>query len=44
MLHIKPDYIEMLWTHPLGIKMSIYGLICRCCGAIVIKKIIDIKV
>jgi tight adherence protein B len=44
MLHIKPDYIEKLWTHPLGIKMSIYGLISMLIGAIVIKKIIDIKV
>ena len=23
MLHIKPDYVEKLWTHRLGIKMSV---------------------
>jgi tight adherence protein B len=44
MLHIKPDYVEKLWTHPLGIKMSIWGLVFQILGAIVIKKIIDIKV
>ena len=44
MLHIKPDYIQALWTDPLGIKMSVFGLIAQILGAIVIKKIIDIKV
>jgi tight adherence protein B len=44
MLHIKPDYVEKLWTEPLGIKMSVFGLISQIFGAIVIKKIIDIKV
>ena len=23
MLYMKPDYIELLWTDPMGIKMSI---------------------
>ncbi len=44
MLHIKPDYVEMLWTDPLGIKMSIAALIMQILGALVIKKIVDIKV
>jgi tight adherence protein B len=44
MLHIKPDYVQLLWTEPLGIKMSIFGLIAQVVGAIVIKKIVDIKV
>jgi tight adherence protein B len=44
MLHIKPDYVQMLWTHPLGIKMSIAAIIMQILGAIVIKKIVDIKV
>ncbi len=44
MLHIKPDYVEKLWTHPLGIKMSIAALVAQILGAIVIKKIVDIKV
>ena len=44
MLHIKPDYVQMLWTDPLGIKMSVFGLIAQIVGAIVIKKIVDIKV
>src|SRR5262249_43153925 len=44
MLHIKPDYIEKLWTHPLGIKMAVGALILQVLGAIVIKKIVTIKV
>jgi tight adherence protein B len=44
MLHVKPDYIAKLWTHPLGIKMSIGALVAQIIGAIVIKKIVDIKV
>jgi tight adherence protein B len=44
MLHVKPDYVEMLWKDPLGIKMAIFGLIMQVVGALVIKKIVDIKV
>jgi tight adherence protein B len=44
MLHIKPDYIEKLWTHELGIKMSVAALIAQLVGALVIKKIVNIKV
>jgi tight adherence protein B len=44
MLHIKPDYIEKLWTHPIGIKMSVFALIAQLIGALVIKKIVNIKV
>lgn len=44
MLHIKPEYVQMLWTDPKGIKMSIVALIMQVVGAIVIKKVVDIKV
>jgi tight adherence protein B len=44
MLSLKPDYIEKLWTHPLGIKMSVAALIAQLVGALVIKKIVNIKV
>jgi tight adherence protein B len=44
MLHIKPDYVQALWTDPLGVKMSVFALIAQILGAIVIKKIVDIKV
>jgi tight adherence protein B len=44
MLHIKPDYVQLLWTDTLGIKMSIAALVLQVLGAIVIKKIINIKV
>jgi tight adherence protein B len=44
MLHIKYDYVSMLWTKELGIKMLIGSAIMMILGAIVIKKIVDIKV
>src|SRR5437016_14633150 len=44
MLHLKPDYVAMLWTHPMGIKMSIGAIVLMIVGAICIKKIVDIKV
>lgn len=44
MMWISPDYISQLWKHPLGIKMSIAGLISMVIGAIVIRKIVDIKI
>lgn len=44
MLHAKFDYISMLWTDPLGIKMSVFALILQVVGALCIKKIVDIKV
>ena len=44
MLHIKPDYVQVLWTDPQGIKMSVFALFMQVLGAAVIKKIVDIKV
>jgi tight adherence protein B len=44
MLHTKPDYISLLWTDPLGVKMSIFALVLQVLGAYAIKKIVDIKV
>jgi len=44
MLHIKPDYVQALWTEPLGVKMSVFALVAQIVGALVIKKIVDIKV
>jgi tight adherence protein B len=44
MLYIKPDYVEKLWTHELGIKMSVFALVAQLVGALVIKKIVNIKV
>jgi tight adherence protein B len=43
-LHIKPDYVAMLWTDPRGIKMSVVALLMQLAGALVIKKIVNIKV
>jgi tight adherence protein B len=44
MLYIKPDYVAKLWEHELGIKMSVAALVAQLVGAIVIKKIVNIKV
>lgn len=44
MLHMKPDYISKLWTTDLGVRMLVTAIGMQILGAIVIKKIIDIKV
>ena len=44
MLNAKPDYIEPLWTTDLGKKMSVFAIIAQIVGALVIRKIVNIKV
>lgn len=44
MLHIKPDYVKVLWETKEGVKMSVFALVMQVLGALVIKKIVDIKV
>jgi len=44
MLWMKPDYIKLLWTDSIGIKMSIGAIVMMIIGSYAIKKIIDIKV
>jgi tight adherence protein B len=44
MLNIKPDYVESLWTTDLGKKMSVAAIIAQILGALVIRKIVNIKV
>lgn len=44
MLRLNYDYVMMLFNDPLGRKMLIAGIISQIFGAIVIKKIITIKV
>jgi tight adherence protein B len=44
MLYMKPDYIKLLWTEPMGLKMSIGAIVLMLIGAYSIKKIVDIKV
>jgi tight adherence protein B len=44
MMWIQPSYISVLWTDPRGIKMSLVALGSQILGAVVIKKIVDIKV
>jgi tight adherence protein B len=44
MLNAKPDYVELLWTTDLGRRMSVFALIAQIVGALVIRKIVNIKV
>jgi tight adherence protein B len=44
MLHIKYDYVEKLWTEELGVKMAFWALVMQLVGALVIRKIVNIKV
>jgi tight adherence protein B len=42
--HLNPDYIMLLFTDPLGRKMSAGAAVLQVLGAISIKKIVNIKV
>ena len=44
MLHIKSDYVELLWTHPTGHQNEHRRPDCPVLGALVIRKIVNIKV
>ncbi len=44
MMRLNYDYIMLLFTDPLGKKMMLFGVITQLVGAIVIKKIVTIKV
>jgi tight adherence protein B len=44
MLNSKPDYIESLWKTELGRKMSVFAIIAQILGALIIRKIVNIKV
>jgi len=44
MMYMKPDYIELLWKDPMGVKMSIGAIVLMLIGSFAIKKIVDIKV
>jgi tight adherence protein B len=44
MLNIKPEYVEPLWTTDLGKKMSVFAIVAQILGALVIRKIVNIKV
>jgi tight adherence protein B len=44
MLNTKPDYVEPLWTTDLGKKMSAVAIVAQILGALVIRKIVNIKV
>lgn len=44
MMKLNYDYIMLLFTDPLGKKMMLFGIITQLLGAVVIKKIVTIKV
>lgn len=43
-LKINPDYIMLLWTHPLGRMMAMTALAFQVLGVLCIRKIVNIKV
>jgi tight adherence protein B len=44
MLHLKPDYVESLWTTERGRLWSAMAIVAQIVGALVIRKIVNIKV
>src|SRR3954467_8066187 len=41
---LKPDYVRLLWTDPVGAKFFTYAIISEIVGILVIRKIANIKV
>ena len=41
---LKPDYVRLLWTDPVGIKFFTYAIISEIVGILVIRKLANIKV
>src|SRR5215468_10271200 len=41
---LKPDYVRLLWTDPVGSKLFTYAIISECIGILIIRKIANIKV
>ena len=44
MLYLSPAYVSMLWTDPRGRTMSAAGCVMMAIGALVIRKIVNIKI
>jgi tight adherence protein B len=42
--HLNPDYVSMLFTDPLGKQMLVVAVVMQIVGALVIQKIVNIKV
>lgn len=40
---LKPDYVRLLWTDPVGTKFFTYAIISETIGILVIRKVADIK-
>jgi len=40
---LKPDYLRLLWTDPVGIKFFTYAIISECVGILVIRRMANIK-
>jgi tight adherence protein B len=41
---LKPDYIRLLWTDPVGIKFFTYAICSEIVGILVIRKLANVKV
>jgi tight adherence protein B len=44
MFLLKPEVVSLLWTRPFGVKMLYTGCIMICLGALIIRKIVRIRV
>ena len=42
--YVSPGFIDVLWTDPMGKKMSIYGLLLMIFGGIWMYRLVQIKV
>jgi tight adherence protein B len=40
---LRPDYLRLLWTDPVGIKFFTYAIVSECVGILVIRRMANIK-
>jgi tight adherence protein B len=40
---LKPEYMQLLWSDPVGVKFFTYAIISECIGILVIRKMANIK-
>jgi Flp pilus assembly protein TadB len=40
---LKPDYIRLLWTDPVGSKFFTYAIVSEIVGVLIIRKIANVR-
>lgn len=41
---VNPEHVSLLWTHPMGLKMLYGGAVMTLIGALIIRKIVNVRI